>query len=222
MSKKPLKKSDMGKSWIKPRRNISQMVAPEYHLIVSEGTDTEPAYFEAIKGIVESKYRGRIFLDISGKGDNTVNLFYRAQTDVLNSNIVYKHVWLVYDKDDFPAEHFDRTSQLCLSACSEETTYHAIWSNQCIELWFLLHFMFLQSDLHRSEYWPKLSENLKAIGYGEYAKNRSDMFEILRPYMKYAISNAQKLEEYNSGKTPSGSVPGTMVHLLIDTLKPYL
>ena len=82
--------------------------------------------------------------------------------------------------------------------------------------------MFLQSDLHRNEYWPKLSENLTAIGYGKYAKNRSDMFEILRPYMNNAIHNAQKLEEYNTGKTPSASAPGTMVHNLIETLKPYL
>ena len=123
MSKTP-KKSDMGKAWIKPRRNIGQMVAPEYHLIVSEGTDTEPAYFQSIKSIVESKYRGRIFLDISGKGDNTISLFNKAQDDVKNSNIVYKHVWLVYDKDDFPAAHFDKTAELCRSASNDETTYH--------------------------------------------------------------------------------------------------
>lgn len=222
MSKKPLKKSDMGKAWIKPRRNLGQMVSPEYHLIVSEGTDTEPLYFGAIKEAVESRYRGRIFLDISGKGDNTVNLFNRAVRDVVNSNIVYKHVWLVYDKDDFPAEHFDRTEALCSSTSSDETIYHAIWSNQCIELWFLLHFMYLQADLHRSEYWPKLTECMKAIGKGAYTKNRADMFYVLRPYMDTAIRNAQKLEIINQGTTPSKSAPGTKVHNLIEVLKPYL
>lgn len=222
MSKNTPKKSDMGKTWIKPRRNTGQMVAPEYHLIVSEGTATEPAYFESIKKIIESKYRGRIFLDISGKGDNTINLFYRAKEDVKNSNIVYKHVWLIYDKDDFPAEHFDNTAQLCLSASSDETTYHAIWSNQCIEIWFLLHFMFLQSDLRRNEYWPKLSGRLNAINKGKYSKNRSDMFEVLYPYMDDAIRNTKKLEKLNQGKTPTQSAPGTMVHILIEKLRPYL
>ena len=221
MSKTP-KKSDMGKAWIKPRRNIGQMVAPEYHLIVSEGTDTEPAYFQSIKSIVESKYRGRIFLDISGKGDNTISLFNKAQDDVKNSNIVYKHVWLVYDKDDFPAAHFDKTAELCRSASNDETTYHAIWSNQCIELWFLLHFMFLQSDLHRKEYWPKLTEEQKKLGKGAYTKNRLDMFTILRPYMDDAIRNAKRLDESNLGKTPAKSAPGTKVHILIETLRPYL
>ncbi|MBQ7835095.1 MAG: iron-containing alcohol dehydrogenase, partial [Ruminiclostridium sp.] len=35
MSRKPPKKSDTGKSWMKPRRDSQQMISPEYHLIVS-------------------------------------------------------------------------------------------------------------------------------------------------------------------------------------------
>ena len=96
------------------------------------------------------------------------------------------------------------------------------WSNQCIELWFLLHFMFLQSDLHRNEYSPKITECLNAIGKGNYTKNRSDMFDILHPYMDDAIRNAKKLEKNNQGRTPAKSSPGTQVHKLIEILKPYL
>ena len=222
MSRKPPKKSDMGKSWMKPRRDSRQMISPEYHLIVSEGTKTEPKYFEKIKETIDAKYRDRIHLDISGKGDNTVNLFNRAVKDVARSNNVYKHVWLVFDKDDFPPEHFDRTAELCAAESTDETRYHPIWSNQCIELWFLLHFMFLQADLHRDEYWPKLTESLKSKNLGTYYKNRTDMFDVLRPYMDDAIRNAKMLEEINTGKTPSRSTPGTMIHHLIVTLKPYL
>lgn len=57
MSRKPPKKSDMGKSWMKPRRDSRQMISPEYHLIVSEGTKTEPKYFEKIKETIDAKYR---------------------------------------------------------------------------------------------------------------------------------------------------------------------
>ena len=170
MSRKPPKKSDMGKSWMKPRRDSRQMISPEYHLIVSEGTKTEPKYFEKIKETIDAKYRDRIHLDISGKGANTVTLFNRAVKDVARSNNVYKHVWLVFDKDDFPPENFDRTAELCASESTDETRYHPIWSNQCIELWFLLHFMFLQADLHRDEYWPKLIESLKSRNLGTYYK----------------------------------------------------
>ena len=55
MSRKPLKKSDMGKSWMKPRRDSRQMISPEYHLIVSEGTKTEPTYFEIIKETIDNQ-----------------------------------------------------------------------------------------------------------------------------------------------------------------------
>ena len=222
MSIRPPKKSDMGKSWMKPRRDFRQIISPEYHLIVTEGTATEPQYFQAIKETIDAKYRDRIHLDVTGKGDNTVSLFHRAVKDVANSSNIYKHVWLVYDKDDFPSENFDKTAALCETASNDETHYYAIWSNQCIELWFLLHFMFLQADLHRDEYWPKLTECLKARGLGTYYKNRPDMYKVLRPFMDEAVRNAKKLEQLNQGSAPSKSSPGTMAHYLIEILRPYL
>ena len=120
------------------------------------------------------------------------------------------------------AEHFDLTLKMCEESSNAETTYHALWSNQCIELWFLLHFSFLQADLHRSAYWPKLSECLNSIGVGDYRKNRDDMFDVLYPYIDSAISNAKKLDEINSGKKPSESAPGTKVYQIIEHLRNYL
>lgn len=38
MSLKPLKKTDMNKSWMKKRRDKQIKIQPEYHLIVTEGT----------------------------------------------------------------------------------------------------------------------------------------------------------------------------------------
>lgn len=106
MSLKPLKKSDLNKSWMKPKPDRGMKIQPEYHLIVSEGTDTEPAYFEAIADIINSQYRKRIQLEVAGEGDNTINLFWKAKQSVLDNANGYRHVWVVYDTDDFPAEHF--------------------------------------------------------------------------------------------------------------------
>lgn len=222
MSLKPLKKSDIEKGWMKARRDKPKKIQPEYHLIITEGTDTEPAYFESMRDLINRVYPDRIKLSIYGVGDNTLNLFYKAQQMVSTSANGYKHVWIVYDTDDFPVEHIDKTARLCDAESTEETSYHAIWSNQCIELWFLLHFSFLQSDLHRSVYWPKLTEILTSQGLGEYKKNRTDMYRILSPYMDTAISNAKKLEDINAGKLPSASAPGTKMYELIEKLKPYL
>lgn len=80
----------------------------------------------------------------------------------------------------------------------------------------------MHSDLHRSEYWPKLSAYLCALGKGEYSKNRQDMYKILHPMMDYAITNAKRLDIENKDKLPSRSAPGTKVYELVEALKPYL
>ena len=69
----------------------------------------------------------------------------------------YKHVWVVYDTDDFPAEHINKNRKNYAKLKSTERKQSIMLSgqNQCIELWFLLHFNFMQSNLHRSSYWPK-------------------------------------------------------------------
>ena len=146
MSLKPPEKSDLGKSWMKNRRDKARMIQPEYHLIASEGTETEPQYFGAIQRIINSKYRDRIQLKVEGIGDNTVNLLMKACQYVQNNGIVFKHVWIVYDTDDFPAENIDMVAQLCEEYSTQgETIYHAVWSNQCVELWYLLHFMYMDA-----------------------------------------------------------------------------
>ena len=223
MSLKPPKKSDLGKSWMKNRRDKARMIQPEYHLIASEGTETEPQYFGAIQRIINSKYRDRIQLKVEGIGDNTVNLLMKARQYVQNNGIVFKHVWIVYDTDDFLAENIDMVAQLCEEYSTQgETIYHAVWSNQCVELWYLLHFMYMDTDIDRSRYWPKLSDCLKNMGAGSYEKNRPDMYEVLRPYMDIAIANAKRLDKQNEGRKPSESAPGTKVYELVEMLRPYL
>ncbi|MBR0091806.1 MAG: RloB domain-containing protein [Lachnospiraceae bacterium] len=222
MSLKPVKKSDQNKSWMQPRRDRRRMIQPEYHLIVTEGTETEPPYFNAMGAVINKNYPDKINVKVEGKGDNTLSLYSKAKDLTAKSANGYRHVWVVYDTDDFPASHIDETAHLCEADSNDETTYHAIWSNQCVELWFLLHFSFMQSDLHRSEYRPKLTDILQSLGEGEYHKNRDDMYRILYPYMNEAIANARKLEKINEGKPPSKSAPGTMIHKLVEKLKPYL
>ena len=58
MSNKPPKKSDENKSWRKPRRDRGSRISPEYHLIITEGSKTEPLYFERIKEIINQHLPG--------------------------------------------------------------------------------------------------------------------------------------------------------------------
>lgn len=223
MSLKPKKISDLDKDWMHRRRKDNKKVlAPEYHLIVTEGTVTEPDYFNRIKEIINEKFPRRIQINVEGKGDNTVNLFYLAKNYAESDPNGFKHVWIVYDTDSFPAEDINKVVELCKNTMSSNTTYHAIWSNECFELWYLLHFSYMHSNIHRTEYYKKLSEILQKLQLDKYVKNRPDMFDILRPYMEDAINNAKKLNVLNNGKTPADSNPGTQVYQILEILKPYL
>lgn len=224
MSLKPTKKTDLNKGWLNSResRTEKRRLNPEYHLIITEGTKTEPKYFNAIKAEINKNFREHIHLEIFGTGYNTVNLFKEAKSIADKSINGFKHVWLVYDTDDFPPENVNKMLELCEMNSSEDTQYHALWSNQCIELWFLLHFAYYHSDTHRTDYLSKLTEHLEKIGAGKYQKNRDDMYAVLKPYIDTAIKNAKKLAISNSGKTPADSAPGTEVYKIIEMLKPFL
>ena len=222
MSLKPPKKTDLAKSWMRRRQPGSVQINPEYHLIITEGSQTEPLYFKAIRDVINSRHKGRIRLDIHGTGMNTTALVERAVKLVNESLNPYKHVWIVYDTDDFPRESVDKVVKLCRELSTSDISYHAIWSNQCIELWFLLHYSYMHSDISRKLYYPKLSEHLNAEGFGLYRKNRKDMFDILRPHLQTAIQNAKRLNEQNHMKLPSAAAPGTKAYELLEKLESYL
>lgn len=63
-----------------------------------------------------------------------------------------------------------------------------------------LHFSFIHSNLHRQEYWAKLSSCLPKLTTSEYKKNRSNMYQLWEPYMEQAISNAKNLANINKAK----------------------
>ena len=92
MSLKPAKKSDQSKSWMQPRRDRHKMIQPEYHLIVTEGTETEPPYFNAMGAIINRNYPDRINIKVEGKGDNTLSLYNKAKNLAERSANVYRHV----------------------------------------------------------------------------------------------------------------------------------
>lgn len=155
-------------------------------------------------------------------GDNTVSLFERARTIALADPDGFTQVWIVYDKDSFPSRDFNVVADLCASASGGDVAYRAAWTNEAFELWYILHFAYVDSALDRGSYEPVLTRRLRAEGFGRYEKNRADMFDILEGCMHAAISNAERLEESNKGLAPADSNPGTAVHLLVKELLPYL
>lgn len=211
-------------SWGKGRLSAPRIrIRPMRVLIVTEGSKTEPLYFAAFRDRINHSYgREYVTVEIYGLGDNTVSLFNRAKKIAERDAEGFTHVWVVYDKDSFPAGDFNVVPNICKSASTRDTEYRAAWTNEAFELWYLLHFGYIDSALSRDAYGPKLTAKLKNEGLGRYQKNRSDMFDILEDRIDHAISNAERLERKNAGLSPANSNPGTTIHQLVASLLPYI
>lgn len=210
-------------SWGKPRAAAPSIrIRPERFLIVTEGTKTEPLYFEGFRRRINAAFRGEyVTLRVYDLGANTVSLFEQERSIAEADPDGFTQVWVVCDRDSFPARDFNAVADLCVSASGGGVAYHAAWTNEAFELWYILHFTFTDSALGRDSYEPILTRHLREDSAGDYAKNRPDMFEVLEGRLPAAIANAERLERANKGKAPADSNPGTSVHLLVKELLPY-
>ena len=130
------------KGWRSGKRGgRSRMVQMTRHLVVSEGKETEPRYFEGMRAALGAANERKVAIVVKGTGKHTLDLLDFAVEHCRYAPETFDHVWLVYDKDDFPASDFDAMERKCTELSDESRTFHALWSNPCFELWPLLHFV---------------------------------------------------------------------------------
>lgn len=197
---------------------VESILERKYFLIVSEGERTEPNYFNYFKNFLPKHLVETV--DVHGEGDNTINIVRKAISlrDIREKSVSlpkYDEVWAVFDKDDFPANRFN--SAVRLAAQFNIESGH---SNQSFELWYVLHFQFLQNSLHRSDYIRTLSN---ILGF-KYEKNDLNVIKVLfdKGNVRQAIEWAKELEKNCTGATPANSCPTTRVYLLVKRLLDYV
>ena len=223
MSNKPLKASDQKKLadivQRKQKRTEALQLLPPYTVIFCEGTKTEPLYIQGLANRVNDKYKDFVKKDrvvIEGTGRNTQDLLRFARKTVESKYPNCQIAYLMYDKDDFPSDNFDNT-QFSAEKRKDNREYRVAWSNECIELWFVLHFQDLESNVHRSQY----REILK--GHFPYEKNLEDLYDLLCDKTPSAIKRSRELyESYEPDTPPSKRAPATRVHELVEYLSEYL
>ena len=216
------------KGWRKPRRQEYLETIENRYYIFSEGMKTEPNYFEGFRKAIEDNpvYRNMVVIQIEPCGMETLRVVNRAEEYVRKNRIDKGQIWCVYDKDSFPASDFNeafyRTERL--NDDNPNVQYHAAWSNECIEFWFLLHFSNYTANNHRDEYIRALNEHLKRAGEEKYQKNSDSIFDVLLKHgsPKNAIRFAERIISNSAGKAPSDIAPGTMLHILVAELAKYL
>ena len=197
-------------------KQIGRFDERKYFLIVTEGERTEPLYFNYFKNYLPKKLLETI--EVSGEGDNTMNIVKKAIELRNERNLSLKpkfdEVWAVFDKDDFPSSRFNTAVGL-----ANREGINSGHSNQSFELWYVLHFQYLTSALHRRDYIKLLTKSLRF----KYEKNNPIVVEHLfkKCNVKQAIAWAKSLEELHKGKTPAQSCPSTKVYELVEKLMSY-
>ena len=182
-------------------RRQDQIEVRQRFLIVCEGRKTEPQYFEGFRapGLV---------VKVEGVGVSALRLVDEAIKKRADGE--FDQVWCVFDKDDFSIESFEKAIQR-----AAENKMHVAYSNQAFELWYVLHFEYLNTAIDRNAYIEKLTHYL---GF-DYRKNDPKIYKFLRCKIEIAIRNAERLmQEYHPSR-PGKDDPSTTVYQLVISLR---
>ena len=212
-----------------------------YFLIVCEGEETEPNYFNSISLQLPKDMVNRI--TVKGVGKNTLHLIEDAKAEIAKRRAAglpdYYYVWLVFDRDEFPADHFNRTieeaaaidewnAKLPLKSRRSEH-WRCAWSNEAFELWYVLHFREqLGGAVSRAQYQKMLEEDIRAHTDEKgfiYKKNDPQMFARLKNYTVEAVRRAERAlarQLKSKGKAYADMNPATRVHELVNLLMAYM
>jgi hypothetical protein len=189
-------------------RKVNTREVRQRFLIVCEGEKTEPNYFNSFR-----VQKDVIKIDVEGVGENPSKLVESAKE--LKKREDYDQVWCVFDRDNWLPQDFNNAIQN-----AENQNFNVAYSNEAFELWYVLHFEFLNTGIPRSDYCKKLT-NLMGK---KYKKNSEEIYDELIDKQDIAIKNSRKLlQVHKDRKTPvKDSNPSTTVHLLVEELNRFL
>lgn len=181
-------------------------------LIICEGVNTEPDYFNAFR-LTSANVKA------IGQGMGTVALVQKAiniKEQEKQKGRTYNQNWVVFDKDDFPDDDFNAAITL-----ARKNGFEVAYSNQAFEYWFLLHFNLYQGALHRSRY-EKMLSVLLGFSYTKKAGVSNKMFNVLLSKQSQAISYAKVIMQQHTNDNPAQEESSTTVYLLVEELNKYI
>lgn len=202
-------------------RPVAELTEKPSILIVCEGENTEPSYFNQFR-ITSAKVKS------VGEGYNTISLVNRALALSQQGN--YDQVWCVFDKDDFNDNDFNSAIQIAV-----DNNFGVAYSNQSFEYWLILHFNDHQGGgMHRDSYNDKINEHLKPFKV-TYEGNgtkliEEDFFELLdgiddktsRKRAELAIDRAERNYNHFDHTNPAREESSTTVFRLVRELLKYV
>lgn len=194
-------------------------------LIVCEGTETEVNYFKAFP-VANIKVQA---IGVAKSNISLVEDAIKKWKEHAEKEEYFERLWCVFDRDDFPLKNYNRAFESIViqenrlnkryrKKVGREVKIDIAYSNQAFELWYLLHFDYIDTGLERFQYKNMLSQRMKR----EYRKNDQNMYDLLSQSQKLAIKNAKKLEKNINKKLNHNHNPSTTVYKLVEELNTHL
>lgn len=209
----------------------------EYFLIVCEDESTEPYYFGEFQKLFDSLFpeKRTVFLKAVGTGRNSLGVVKQAveERDRLQNEAEthIDHVWAVFDKDslDETGGNLERFNQSFILAKNE--SIEVAYSNECFELWLLLHYQDVAADVPLSRggiIYPQLEivvnkgrTEATKIPYDHKHPSHAFIDAVIKSgSQEKAIQRAADLDDYHIKQkhTPVESNPNTHVYRLVRIL----
>jgi RloB-like protein len=200
-----------------PSKSVNKLI-----LIVCEGRNTEPSYFNQFK-------LGNTTIEVIGEGKNTTSLIKRALQ--LKKEKQYDKVWCVFDADPKPSNPKQKSNFNRAVLEAKKNKMGVASSNQAFEYWIILHLEDHQGGkMDRKDYNDKINSLLKPFGQSYDGngnkKITEEIFKILnsvdpitkKERVRLAINRAKRNYKLFDLKSPAKAESSTTVFLLVEEL----
>lgn len=186
-------------------------------LIVCEGSETEPNYFNELIGFYKIR-SANVVVDGSSDSAPSSVLKYakKKQKEEEKKGNPFDEIYCVFDKDMHPC--YQKTVDE-ISRIRPKGIFKACVSVPCFEMWLILHYKYNDKPYHKKgkkSVGDLVLDDLKKI-YPSYEKGMSGIFLAHENKIEDAIKNAQALLDANQ-KTQTDN-PSTYVHELVVALR---
>ncbi|BAZ42965.1 abortive phage resistance protein [Calothrix sp. NIES-4101] len=185
-------------------RKVNTREIRQRFLIICEGEKTEPNYFKSFRVPT-------VVIEVQGLGINPSKIVDQAIES--QNPEEYDQVWCVFDRDSWTEVDFHNAIKK-----AKDAGVQIAYSNESFELWYVLHFEFLNTGIPRSDYLKKLNQ---LLGY-KYSKNSDSIYEELLERQSHALKNAENLLKQYKPCNPARDNPSTTVHLLVQELNRFI
>lgn len=191
-------------------------------LIVTEGSKTEPNYFNEIR--VANKLRtANVQVEPSAFGTEPIQIVDYAEILFLNGDEskdiqprAFEEVYVVFDRDEHRTYHNALLKTEALdykyrNDNKQKVAFKSIISVPCFELWLLLHYQEVHAPMHRDEVYELLKSFIP-----NYQKGDAGHYALTLPHIELAEARAKVLAERNDKY--DGTQPYTSIQELVKKL----